>query len=189
MTMPEPIRRPISFRGPWHADLVRARVAEAAHAIRSANVGRNHPLARWTNWPLIAVDLQQEAYGYTEERPKPIRASAGAISRMDETLDWLSKWLNVAACEQMGLARDAHDIVWARAIGWSWARIGSTRHETWYAKGERPPSGNSRFLLEQMEHKALRHVANEINLAKVPFREALEFAKLPPIPKRAAGTV
>mgnify|MGYP000455670201 FL=1 len=187
--MPEPIRRPISFLGPWNADSVRERVAEAAHAIRSANVGRNHPLARWTNWPLIVVDKKQEAYGYTEERAKPIRASAGAISRMDETLDWLSKWLNVAACEERGLARDCHDIVWARAIGWSWARISSTRHETWHAKGERPPSGNSRFLLEQMENKALRHVANEINLAKVPFREALEFAKLPPIPKRAAGTV
>jgi hypothetical protein len=80
---------------------------------------------------------------------------------------------------------DSHDIVWARAIGWSWARIGRTRHETWHGKGQRPPKGNSKFLLEQLEHKALRFLANEVNLAGIPLREATEFARLPPIPRRA----
>ena len=73
--MPEPIRRPISFLGPWNADSVRERVAEAAHAIRSANVGRNHPLARWTNWPLIAVDLQQRV------RARGLQAQVAVVER------------------------------------------------------------------------------------------------------------
>jgi hypothetical protein len=184
----QPIRRPTSFFGPWNTDAVRKRVAEAAHAIRTANVGRNHPLDRWTNWPLIVIDKREEAYGYTEATPRAIRASAGAISRMDETLEWLSKWLNVEHCQQHGMADDAQLVVWFRARGWSWTRISSTRHETWHAQGRRPPFGNSRFAVEQIEHKALRFVANELNLANVEFREASEFAKLPPIPKQADGS-
>ena len=183
-----PARRPISFLGPWNVDAVRERVQEAAHAIRTANVGRNHPLDRWTNWPLIVIDSKQEAYGYTEETPRAIRASAAAISRMDEPLQWLSRWLNTENCRTYGLADDAQLVVWFRAKGWSWPRISKSRHETWHAQGIRPPRGNSRFALEQIEHKALRFVANELNLGRVEFRQAMEFAKLPPIPKQADGS-
>jgi hypothetical protein len=167
-------RRPISFSGPWTGPAVRDRVAEAALALRTASVGRQHPLERWTNWPLIAVDRAEEAYGYTETKPRPIRASAAAISRMDEVLDWISKWLSVDWCVRHGLADDAQTIIWLRASGRSWAWIGAKRHEVWHAKGQRPPRGNSRPILGEIEARALRFVANELNLARVEFREAKE---------------
>ena len=134
------------------------------------------------------MDKAEEAYGYTEVQPRAIRASAGAISRMDETLDWLSKWLNVENCKEHEMADDAQLVVWLRARGWSWARIAATRHEGWKAKDRRPPRGNSRFAVEQIEYRACRFVANELNLAKIPLRAATEFAKLPPLPKQADGS-
>lgn len=167
-------RRPIAFHGRWTPEAVRDRIAEAGLALKTAAVGRSAPLEVWTKWPAAVVHDHAEAYGYGEAKARPHRSSPAAISRMDETLAWISQWLSRAQCARYGLADDAQAIIWARAVGRSWAWIGRARHDEWHAQGRRPPRGNSRPVLQEIEAKALRFLANECNLARVEFREAKE---------------
>ena len=167
-------RRPISFSGRWTPDAVRDRLAEAALALKTAAVGRSAPLDVWTKWPAAIVHDHNEAYGYDEAKAKPHRSSPAAISRMDETLSWVSRWLSREQCVRYGLADDAQAVLWLRATGRSWAWIGRARHEGWAAEKRRPPRGNSRPVLQEIEARALRFLANECNLARVEYREARE---------------
>ncbi len=64
-----------------------------------------------TAWPEI-LRSASEAYGYNDVRTRLAPASAAAIDRLEETLQWL-KWL----------PRKAQQILWSRAEGFSWRRI------------------------------------------------------------------
>ena len=66
---------------------------------------------RITRWPEFVRD-SRDAYGYTTVRVRLAPAAPEAISRLDETLDWLC-WPPPAA----------QRILWSRANGLSWRRI------------------------------------------------------------------
>lgn len=174
--------RRISFTGPWNAERLAARFVEAAIALKTASVGRNHPLEKWTTWPAVPVHKTEEAYGYTEVQQRPPRASPAAISRMDEMLALSAHHLSADRCAKAGLPPDAQVVVWLRASNTSFARIGLLRRERWHGIVKRPPGGNSRPSLVAIEIKTLRHLANELNLALVPYREA-EVEVMPPLPQ------
>ena len=66
-----------------------------------------------TRWPEFIRD-GHEAYGYGAARVRLAPAASRAITRLDETLEWL-RWL----------PRAAQRIAWSRASGFSWRRIAS----------------------------------------------------------------
>lgn len=159
----------IPFLEPWTADRVMARMKEAAVALRSAAGGSPAPSQRITWWPDIVRD-RAEGYGYTPVGgTRQAGAAADQIERMDHTLQWISAYLSRPACLQAGLVEDSGWLVWARALGWSFARIGTARKLAWGAetRGGGPsmsiPGGNARPSLLKIERAALGHVASMLN--------------------------
>lgn len=149
----------------WTADLVMERIIEAAHAL--ATQSGDGPRESLTAWPDVVQD-RATAYGYTPNRSPRLRASAAAVSRMDETLGWLSTHLSASACRAARLAPDAGAIVWWRAAGRSWGAIALARATRWKAERRRPPGGNSEPRMLLTMRKALAHVSVRLEAAGVP---------------------
>ena len=109
-TMPpnsSPNRKPSAVA--YTAAEVADRVAEAVDTLkRLPQKGMQKNITRWPEF----VRASHEAYGYGDARLRPAPASPEAISRLDETLEWLRL-----------VPRDAQKILWCRANGLSWRRI------------------------------------------------------------------
>ena len=93
----------------WTETDVETRIGEAVDTL--ARVPAPTMQRNLTSWPEFIHDAR-EAYGYTDFRPPRATAAPDAITRMEETLDWL-RWL----------PRDAQRILWSRASGLSWRKI------------------------------------------------------------------
>jgi hypothetical protein len=89
----------------WTPEMVADRVKEAAMTLRVLRVSGLKPKGYGSNWPDVVHD-PNEAFGWnaTEVRMGP--PTPGAISRMDEVMDWL-RWLEP----------DYMRIVWLHAEG------------------------------------------------------------------------
>jgi hypothetical protein len=94
---------------PWTETGVEDRIVEAVDTL--ARVPAPTMRRHLTSWPDYVHDAH-EAYGYGGSRPPRCAAAPDAITRLDETLDWL-RWL----------PRDAQHILWSRANGLSWRKI------------------------------------------------------------------
>jgi hypothetical protein len=94
----------------WTLEAVENRLDEAVATLKRLPVPDIQ--RSLTRWPGFVRD-SHEAYGYGEFRMSAAPASPQAITRLDETLCWL-RWL----------PRDAQSILWSRANGLSWRRIG-----------------------------------------------------------------
>ncbi len=93
----------------WTVAAVERRVVEAVDTLKRVpvpDIQRNV-----TRWPGFIRDVR-EAYGYAQVRVRLAPAAPDAITRLDETLDWLR-------C----LPPAAQRIAWSRASGFSWRRI------------------------------------------------------------------
>ena len=93
----------------WSESEIEARIEEAVDTLKRVPVPDIQRSV--TMWPEFVHDAH-EAYGYGEFRPPRRPAAPDAISRLDETLNWL-RWL----------PRPAQRILWSRANGFSWRRI------------------------------------------------------------------
>ncbi len=91
-----------------------------------------------TRWPDVLRD-SHEAYGYDAVHLRLAPAAPDAITRLDETLQWL-RWL----------PRAAQRILWSRANGFSWRRIAS------YV-GKAPNTCRAWYLA------GLHHIAAQVN--------------------------
>ena len=94
----------------WTLEAVEERLEEAVATLKrlpAPDIQRSV-----TRWPEFVHD-SHEAYGYGDLRMPAAPASPQAITRLDEVLCWL-RWL----------PRDAQVILWSRANGLSWRRIG-----------------------------------------------------------------
>ena len=94
---------------PWALDHVHDRIVEAVDTLKRLPVPDIQRSV--TRWPDFVRD-SREAYGYSTVRVRLAPAAPEAISRLDETLDWLC-WPPPAA----------QRILWSRANGLSWRRI------------------------------------------------------------------
>ena len=93
----------------WTMAAVESRIAEAIDTLKrvpAPDIQRNV-----TRWPEFIRDVH-EAYGYAHTRLRLAPAAPEAITRLDETLEWL-RWLPPAA----------QRILWSRAGGFSWRKI------------------------------------------------------------------
>jgi hypothetical protein len=168
--------------GPWNGPLVMIRLSEAALALRTVPAGRSisNKLSYWPD----ALKDPNEAYGYLPTGMTPMRATSNDITKMDEALRWMGRWLTRDACKAAGLPDDAGWLVWLRASGWSQAKIGAARRERWNAvhiasksgPNRAIPGGNSRPALSAIEEKALRHVASHLNRHSVALDRDTEAA-------------
>ncbi|KZD12527.1 DUF6362 family protein [Oceanibaculum pacificum] len=120
----------------WTPEAVKARLAEAAEALRRLPSARLK--ARLSAWPDV-VQSSAEAYGYDSAGMRPAAPGPAAISRMDETLGWLF-WLEAGA----------RRILWARAMGVPWRRLEDM-------------DGRSHVTLKRVQDKALATLAMRLN--------------------------
>ena len=159
--------------GPWTPALAAIRLAEAQQALRTAKIAtRGFGATTW--WPSVLLS-PEEAHACPIALPRN-RATSAQLGRMDETLQWVSKWLCRSACEAANLPRDAGWLVWVRAGAWSYDKIARARVEMWAAEhlkvrggqNKAIPGGNSRPSLVIIEEKTLRHLAEQLNRATVP---------------------
>lgn len=162
----------------WTVDLVAARLAEAARALRSTRSAQQGPSPDVTWWP-AAPGNPAEGYGYSSAEPVRLVPEASAISRMDEALEWLRRWLAPAECVAGGLPEDAGRVVWWRAAGWSWPRISAARAAVWGAGkrggGRSPvPSGNSHTALAGIYRRGCQRIADGLNELHIPVPSQAE---------------
>lgn len=93
----------------WTPLMVEERIVEAADVLR--RLPEERVRGYFGAWPEVVHDFADKV----GQEPRPMRRpppSAGAISRMDETLPWLS-WLEPTAAK----------IIWLRAAGERWKTI------------------------------------------------------------------
>jgi len=88
------------------------RFEEAARTLRRLPDPAKGPKGYGSSWPPI-IRSYWEAYGLDPARPPRISPTPQAISRMEETFDWLG-WLEP----------DDARIVWLRAEGLKWRQVG-----------------------------------------------------------------
>ncbi|MEO5375102.1 MAG: DUF6362 family protein [Alphaproteobacteria bacterium] len=93
--------------GEWTASQVEERLVEAADVLRRLPEERVRGF--FTTWPMVVQDGVGPDEPPRLRRPPP---SAAAISRMDETLAWLS-WLDTTDAK----------VLWLRASGERWKAI------------------------------------------------------------------
>jgi hypothetical protein len=99
----------------WTADLVRARLAEAADTLRRLPIPRGgFPSRLRASWPDVVQESFEIWIGYGRDNPRlrPAAPSPQAIQRLDETLTWLHV-----------LDDDERKIIWSRSSGFSWRRL------------------------------------------------------------------
>jgi len=123
--------------GPWSETRVENRIIEAVDTL--ARVPAPTMRRRLTSWPDYVHDAH-EAYGCAGYRPPRSPVAPEAITRLDQTLDWL-RWL----------PRDAQHILWSRANGLSWRKIARFA-------GKAPNTCRAWYLA------ALRYIAARLNL-------------------------
>ena len=92
----------------WDKKMVAARLEEAAETMKRLPVTGLQPASYISSWPPVLQEFW-EAYGYDKARVRLGPPTGDAISRMDDTLDWL-RWLEP---EQVRLA-------WSRAERIPW---------------------------------------------------------------------
>ncbi len=150
----------------WTVTMVEERFVDAADTMK--RLPDVHVPGHFNTWPKMLYEFSdlvgQEPPGFTRVRP-----TAGAISRMEETLDWL-KWLEPAD----------RKIVWRRALGEPWKQVcfkaglkRAAAHEHWvYAlciiaarlSGKRVPSNMSkrRFIETSLATDAAKLSENDL---------------------------
>ena len=95
----------------WDGKMVAARLEEAAETMKRLSVTGLKPSSHTTSWPPVLQEFY-EAYGYEKARVRLGPPTGDAISRMDDSLDWL-RWLEP---DQVRLA-------WSRAERIPWKLI------------------------------------------------------------------
>ena len=83
------IDNPATRPGRWGEAEVETRLYEAVDTLK--RVPAPHMRVHVTRWPAYVHD-SHEAYGYTGFRAPRSPATAAAITRLDETLEWLKCW-------------------------------------------------------------------------------------------------
>lgn len=159
----------------WQPHHVRIRLSEAMAIQRRivARLGPNVPRSAWPAMLRTRAEIEEveaDAPDLGATTVVPTRAELGLLERVEV---WLSAYLSRPACEAAGLVPDTGYVVGARAIGYSYAKIG--RHRKTRAgfpvnalpRDIRLPGGNSRPALVAIETKGLAHVAARLNKAGV----------------------
>ena len=116
--------------GKWTKETVEARMVEAAQTLHALRVTGLKPMGYGSNWPDIVHD-PNEAYGWDDTKLGRGPPMPDAITRMDESLQWLH-WLepdqarlvwmiaeNVPRkliCARVGMSRNKAWRVWSAAI-------------------------------------------------------------------------
>ncbi|MBF0629246.1 MAG: hypothetical protein HQL91_13600, partial [Magnetococcales bacterium] len=77
----------------WNPKMVAERMAEAASTLRRLKVSGLKPQGYGNSWPDIVHEFS-EAYGYNDLVIRLGPPTADAITRMDETMEWL-QWLEI----------------------------------------------------------------------------------------------
>lgn len=102
---------------------IEARFEEAAQTLRRLPHTGYYPSMKTSSWPEI-VQSVHTAYGYDAARMPRITPTPQAITRMEETFEWL-RWLEP----------DDARIVWLRGEGVRWKpicyRVGLSRSQAW----------------------------------------------------------
>ena len=107
----------------WDVKMVAARMEEAAETMKRLPMTGLKPTGHVSSWPPILREFF-EAYGWNDLEVRLGPPPADAISRMDETLQWL-RWLDP----------DETRLVWLRAERVLWKvlmrRFGGCRTTVW----------------------------------------------------------
>ncbi|MBF0423764.1 MAG: hypothetical protein HQL77_17895 [Magnetococcales bacterium] len=107
----------------WTPKMVADRMAEAASSLRRLKVSGLKPVGYGSSWPDIIHEFS-EAYGYNDLAVRLGPPTADAITRMDETMEWL-RWLE----------SDQVQLVWLHAEGVPrkviMAKLGVQRTRVW----------------------------------------------------------
>ncbi len=107
--------------GKWTQKMVAARMEEAASILR--RLPGERPAGYVSSWPTV-IHEAMEAYGWNDVELRPGPPPADAITRMDESLEWL-RWI---AIEDVRL-------VWLRAEQKPWKELarlfGACRTTIW----------------------------------------------------------
>ena len=77
--------------GKWTKEMVRDRMEEAVRTLRTLRVTGLKPMGYGSNWPDVIHD-PNEAFGWNNVEVQPGPPAPDAITRMDESLQWLH-WL------------------------------------------------------------------------------------------------
>lgn len=158
---------------PWTGALVQARMSEAMGTLRALVGSNGGPSRKTTSWPDIVRNRGQD---YGDDTPRMSRPTATPedVGRLEQVEEWVRLWLTKDACARGRLVDDTGWVLTCRALGWTYARIGRARKETWRlthgkdAGAPRLPGGNSRPSLVAIERKGLSYVATQLNLRGVP---------------------
>ena len=109
--------------GKWTAKMVAARMEEAVRTLRLLRISGLKPRGYVSSWPDVVIDLA-DASGQDEVKLRLDPPTPEAITRMDETLQWLC-WLEP----------DQARLVWMHAEGVPrktiCAKVGMSRAKAW----------------------------------------------------------
>ena len=161
----------------WTSHAVRDRLAEACRTLRMVDTARG-PNSRSTWWPDVVAHRMTDYPSDTTAVSK-VRATAEQISRMDEVMGWVTRWLSEGAVATTPhLVPDAGWLVMARASGMSYEQIGRKRNirygvvRTGKGPNRQVPGGNSRKSLMLIEARTLAYVATQLNNDRAAVRPA-----------------
>lgn len=172
----------------WTPELVEACIVEAARVLRVSRSAASAPGPMRAAWP-DAPQNAREAYGYGPPPAGSIaRPSAAALSALDEVMGWLARYLSVEACGAVRLASDAGWLLWVRADGWAWPKIGEARVRRWGGAAA-VPGGNSRESLRLIARGALVHLAACLARAGVPLTAGRDGPPVAPVAREDARPV
>lgn len=130
----------------WTEAVIKERLREAADTLRRLPPGVRRQ--RLSGWPDV-VRQAAEAYGYGTAVARLAAASPGAISRLDETLNWL-----------FCLDLEARRIAWARASGVPWRKLEDV-------------DGRCHVTLRRVHDRAIAAILRHLNPGAVAAAERL----------------
>ena len=107
----------------WTSKMVSNQLEEAANTLRTLRITGLKPMGYSSNWPDVVHDTN-EAYGWDEAKVNRGPPTPDAITRMDESLNWL-----------LWLEPDQARLVWMHADGiprkMIYASVGMSRMKSW----------------------------------------------------------
>lgn len=162
----------------WDAE---QRLIEASRTIARLPPGEWTRLAALrVSWPQYTHD-RQIVYGWEPARKGRILPTMAEITRMDETMAWVSTLLGPGTIEEKRdrVPSDVARVLWLRAGHATWERIAEARIDVWGRhRGRGGPSavpmGNSTPSLRRIHKAGLALLASRLDAAGIENPDAAE---------------
>jgi len=121
-----------------------------------------------TRWPATKADWFDAwvAFGRGRATYRPLPPTGEMISRMDEVMDWVAKFMAPSVVPP-SLPPDISRILWQRAGRMPWRRIIAFRR-VWYNRHgvAKIPGGNSHVSVRLLYQRGLDHLATRLAAEK-----------------------